>query len=132
MDWLQPFHFEIEFQRNAVTICGAQRAALMRTLDPRSRATFGLKEGFCFVEFRLVIDLEAEHIGLRFFTLFQDDAVMATFFHCAKVDFAVVLMCDLQAERIHIESSTCCQVRNHELHMAKAQHIKRRVKIMLW
>ena len=61
VDWRQPVHLVIEFQRDADVVRGQQRFALKRALNPGCRTAFGLEIGLCLVQIVFVKSLETHH-----------------------------------------------------------------------
>src|SRR5689334_19133877 len=75
-----------------------------------------------------VIHLEAEFVGKAAGPLFKNDAMVTALLEGAQVDTAVVLSCDLEAERISIEGARRFQIGHRQHDMAQPNDVERRIQ----
>ena len=108
----------VKFQRDAVRIGGAQRAAHEGADYPSHGQALGGKENMRRVKISFGEDFEAKDVNGRIVRFAQNNAVVAAFLHRAQVDGARVLMGDVQAKHIRIKRAARGEVGHSEFDVA--------------
>ncbi len=121
-------HLEIEIERHADRIGGAQRAALERHVRPRHRQVARVEPFGGLVEIVFAADLEAERERRDVVRLAQHDRVMVALLDAAQIERVAVLVGDEIAEAIDIEGARAGEVGHAEFDMARAHDIERRIE----
>ncbi len=122
-------HLEIEIERHADRIDGAQRAPLKRHVRPRHGQLARGKPFGGLVEILFAGDLEADrerHDVVRFA---QDHRVVVALFHAAQIERTLVLVAKRCSRGSpHRTRANCARSDDAELDMARAHDVERRIE----
>jgi hypothetical protein len=119
-------HLEIEVERHAEGVGGAQRAALERHLGKRDRQVAGAKPGGGAVDVVLARQLESERRDGRLARPAQHDRVVIALLHAAQMQRVRALVGGEQAEAVDVERAAAGEIAHAELDMARPHDVERR------
>ena len=124
----QPVHPVVELDRNPVVVRRCEGPALKRPFGPVDAVAKVPKIPLGPIEVFLVIGLERDQVRTWPRRRFQDQAMMAPFFHPPKIDTVVRLSRHLQPNDVAVELAACPDVGDRKFDMAQPNRIERRVE----